>query len=242
MPTAILTPRLPLRLSSLAATCLIAFPALFLLVFLMHFQHPADFFHFRLHYTPFPPARVAAALIRYHNSFPLLADPHVIAFLGLPILPVCSVALWLLGAPRRPIASALAAFMTVTGILYMTGIFALWIAMYRGLGDVDPSNTAGATALFAAMTANHGAFLLITSLGKLTMIGFALQALTLLGVRDIPRWSVASVVVGCALFLAFWDLDNWMTFATLFLLAGFLPMSRTLARSGTEVDAVPLAH
>ena len=235
MPTPCIDP----RLRRLAATCLIAFPVVFLLVFLLHFQHPADFFHVRLHYTPAPPAPLAAALIRYHNRFPLIADPHVIAFLGLPILPVCCVALWLLGTPKRQILNALAAFVTFTGILYITGIFTLWIAMYRGLGDVDPADTIGATALFAAMTANHGAFRLITSLGKLTMIGFALQAMTLSGVRDIPRWSIASVVLGCAMFLAFWDLDNWMTFATLFLLAGFLPMSRKLAQSGSVPGTLP---
>ena len=27
------------------------FPLLFIVVFLMHFQHPSDFFHFKLHYA-----------------------------------------------------------------------------------------------------------------------------------------------------------------------------------------------
>ena len=229
VPTSPLASRIDARLRRIAAASLVAFPLLFLLVFLLHFWHPADFFRFHLHYTPVEPARVAAGLIHFHNRFPLTADPHVVAYLGLPILPVCCIALWLLGAASRPVASAVAAFVTLAGLLYMTGIFAMWIAMYRGLGDVDPANTAGATALFAAMTANHGAFLLITSLGKIAMVGFALQALTLTGVPRIPRWSIASVVLGCALFLAFWDLDNWMTLATLLLLAGFLPMSRALA-------------
>jgi hypothetical protein len=235
-PAALIDP----RLRRIAATCLIAFPLLFLLVFLLHFQHPADFFHFHLRYTPAPPARVVAALIRYHNRLPLLADPHVVALLGLPILPVCCVALWLLGAPARPIASACAAFVTISGILYMAGIFAVWIAMYHGIGDVDPAHAAGATALFAAMTANQGAFRLITSLGKLGMIGFALQALTLVGVRGIPRWAIAAVVLGCGLFLAFWDLDNWMMLSTLLLLAGFIPISRTLANGGWRERNVPV--
>ena len=33
------------------AAALLVFPCLFILVFLMHFRRPADFFHFRLHYV-----------------------------------------------------------------------------------------------------------------------------------------------------------------------------------------------
>jgi hypothetical protein len=60
------------------------------------------------------------------------------------------------------------------------------------------------------------------------MVGIAAQALTLLGTPKIPAWAVASIVLGCALFLAFWDLDNWMLIGMLLMMAGFLPMRKVL--------------
>ena len=70
-----------------------------------------------------------------------------------------------------------------------------------------------------------------TTLGKLAIGGFALQALTLLGVRGMPKWAVACVVVGCAIFLLFWDLDNWMLIGVALMMEGFVPAFRMLRSS-----------
>ena len=78
------------------------------------------------------------------------------------------------------------------------------------------------------MTAPHGAFLVTTTLGKLAILGLALQALTLLGVRGMPKWAVVCVVVGCTMFLFFWDLDNWMLIGVALMMAGFMPAFRML--------------
>ena len=123
-------------------------------------------------------------------------------------------------------ASAVAMFVTVTGTIYLGGIFGMWTAFFRGLGLVDPSQTEGAIATFKAMTTDQGAFWLTTTLGKLAMIGLAAQALTLTG--RIKGWAVACIFVGAVLFLLFWDLDNWMMIATLLMLAGFFPVRRAL--------------
>ena len=42
------------------------------------------------------------------------------------------------------------------------------------------------------------------------------------------------VVLGCALFLAFWDVDNLMFAGALCLTAGFLPMARALWQTASE--------
>jgi hypothetical protein len=123
---------------------------------------------------------------------------------------------------------------TITGSIYMGGLFGMWTAFYRGLGLVDPSNVAGATATFAAMTTPQGAFLVTTTLAKLTMIGLAAQALTLLGTRFAPAWSIVCIVLGCSLFLMFWDLDNWMLIGTFLMAVGFLPMRKGLLQETDE--------
>lgn len=208
------------------ATALLMFPALFILVFLMHFRTPADFFHFRLHYTQRAPEQVVPMLIRAQNRWPMVHDPHILGYLTLPLIPLCAFAMYIVADPRRQRASAVAMFVTVTGTIYLGGIFGMWTAFYRGLGLVDPSQTAGAIATFKAMTTNQGAFLLTTTLGKLAMIGLAAQALTLIG--RIRAWAVAAIVVGALLFLFFWDLDNWMMIGTVLIMAGFVPVRRKL--------------
>ena len=141
---------------------------------------------------------------------------------------LCAYALYTVGRAKRPLLSGIALFITVSGTIYLGGIFAMWTAFYRGLGNVDPQYTAGAIATFQGMTAPHGAFLLTTTLGKLAILGFALQVLTLLGVRGMPRWAVACVVVGCTIFLLFWDLDNWMLIGVALMMTGFIPAFRIL--------------
>src|SRR4051812_15199279 len=138
------------------AAALLVFPCLFILVFVMHFGRPADFFHFRLHYVQRPPEQTVTALIRAQNRWPMVHDPHVIGYLGLPLIPLCAFAMYVVGKVKRPMASAVAMFVTVTGTIYLGGIFGMWTAFFRGLGLVDPSQTEGAIATFKAMTTNQG--------------------------------------------------------------------------------------
>ena len=208
------------------AAALLMFPCLFVLVFLMHFGHASDFFHFKLHYVQRPPEQTVASLIRAQNRWPMVHDPHVIGYLGLPLIPLCAFAMYIVGKVRRPVASAVTMFITVTGTIYLGGIFGMWTAFFRGLGLVDPSQTEGAIATFRAMTTNQGAFWLTTTLGKLAMIGLAAQGLALTG--RIKGWAVTCIAVGAVLFLLFWDLDNWMTIGTLLMFAGFMPVRRAL--------------
>ena len=212
------------------ATALVVYPGIFALVFLMHFHRLSDLLTFHSHYVPRSPDRVVQTLIAAQNRWPLIHDPHVLGYLALPLIPLCAFALYLLGREARPVASAAGMMMTITGTIYLGGVFGMWTAFYRGLGLVDPVHTAGAIATFTAMTAPQGAFLLTTTLAKLTMIGLAMQASVLLGTRVVPLWSIVCVIIGSALFLAFWDLDNWMLIGTILTFAGFVAMRKALLR------------
>jgi len=224
------SPAQPIR--RILAAALLIFPCVFIAVFIMHFRHLAKFLDCHLSYVPAPPERVVAALIAGHNRTPLIHDPHMVAYLALPVISLCAFALYLLGRDTRPVASAIAMMTTIAGTIYMGGVFGMWTAFYRGLGSVDPANLVGATATFTAMTAPHGAFLVTTSLAKLVMVGLGAQALTLLGTRVTPAWPVVSIVLGCSIFLVFWDLDNWMLIGAVLILVGFLPMRKALLEGG----------
>ncbi len=228
----------PTRLRSFAAAALpLLLPVLLVLVFAMHLRSLQQFLDFSLRYEPTPPKLVVPWLIAHAGQRPLLHDPHVIAYLALPLFLATALMLHRLGRQRRPTASTVACAVTVVGTIYLGGLFGMWTAFYDGLAHVEPRKVDGAIATFAAMTAPHGAFLLTTTLAKLAFVGLALQGLVLWR-RDLrSRVASACIVAGSALFLAFWDLDNWMLIGSLLLLAG-LAASRPVAEpAGAVADA-----
>ena len=72
------------------------------------------------------------------------------------------------------------------------------------------------------MTEPQGAFLLTTTLAKLAIIGLAAQSLVLWGLPNVKRSAVVMIVLGCALFVVFWDLDNWMLIGMMLMAGGFV--------------------
>jgi hypothetical protein len=198
---------------------------LLILVFAMHLRGLPQFLDFRLHYVPTPPEVVVPRLIANGRQRPLLHDPHVIAYLALPLFLATALMLHRLARPRRPAASTVACATTVVGTIYLGGLFGMWTAFYDGLAHVAARDVDGAVAVFAAMTLPQGAFLLTTTLAKLAFVGLALQGLLLWGREARARAASICIVVASALFLAFWDLDNWMLVGSLLLLVG-LALSR----------------
>jgi hypothetical protein len=206
------------------------FPLLFCIVFLMHFRSGSDFFHFRLRYVPRDPTQVVTALVRAQNHWPMVHDPHILGYLGLPFLLLSAYLLYRVSRRARPRLSAVAMFVTAAGTIYLGGVFGMWTAFYRGLGEVDPRYLDGAIATFKGMTELQGAFLLTTTLAKLAMIGLAAQSLVLWGLPRVSRAAVVLIVLGCALFLAFWDLDNWMLIGMMLIVGGFVGLMPVLSR------------
>ena len=102
-----------------SAVAMMLFPLLFIGVFVMHFRHPGDFFHFHLHYIPRDPAAVVTWFVHAQNRWPLFSDPHMIGYLGLPLLPLCAYALYTVGRTVRPLLSGIALFTTVAGTIYL---------------------------------------------------------------------------------------------------------------------------
>jgi hypothetical protein len=206
------------------AYVVILFPCLFIIVFLMHFHRVGDLFRFRWHYVPRDPALVVSSLVRAQNHWPMLHDPHILGYLGLPLLLFCAFALYQLSREARPRLSAVSLFVTVSGTIYLGGLFGMWTAFYRGLGSVDPYYLDGAIATFRGMTAPRGAFLLTTTLAKFSLIGLGLQSLVLCRLPAIPIRSAVLITSGCFLIVAFWDLDNWMLIGMILIMTGFFPL------------------
>lgn len=210
------------------AIALVALPLALLLMLALHFRALAEFFVFRTRYVPVPAEQKVAGLIQAANRWPMIHDPHLIGYLALPLFVSCAFALYAAARGTRPLLATLGLCLTVVGTIYLGGVFGLYTALTRGLGDVDPRNLAGAVATYAAVTADRGAYGLTRALAQLTMVGVALQSMALWKVTGVPRWSPLLVTAGCALFLAFWDVDNAMFVGGALLLGGFVPISRLI--------------
>ena len=212
------------------ATALVGLPLLWMLMFTLHFHSIAEFFVFRDHYVPARAADTVGRLIAARNAWPMLHDPHQIGYLSLPLFVLAAFGLYALGRAGKPLIATLGIALTVTGSIYIGGVFGLYTALTRGLGDVDPQFTDGAIATFSAVTSDHGAYGLTRALAQLALLGLAVQAMALWRDAGIPRWAPAIIVAGCALFLAFWDVDNLMFAGSICLIVGFVPVARVLWR------------
>jgi hypothetical protein len=217
------------------ALALVGLPVLWLFMFALHFRSLAEFLVFRLHYVPVPAADKVTHLIAAQNRWPMIHDPHMIGYLSLPLLVLGAFGMHSLGRRANPALAALGVSLTVIGCIYVGGVFGLFTALTRGLGDVDARFSEGAIATYAAATADHGAYGLTRGLAELALLGIAVQAAALWRAPGIPRWATAAVAFGCALFLGFWDVDNLMFVGSLCLIAGFIPISRELRRLSAEI-------
>lgn len=213
------------------AIALIALPLALLLMLALHFRTLSDFLVFHARYVSVPAEDKVGHLIAAGNRWPMIHDPHLIGYLTLPLFVLCAFGLYAAAREIRPRLASLGLCLTVTGTIYLGGVFGLFTALTRGLGDIDPRYTAGAVATYSAVTADRGAYGLTRALAELAMIGIAIQAVALWKGVGVPRWSPAVVILGCALFLAFWDVDNAMFVGSACLVAGFAPISRFIWRS-----------
>jgi hypothetical protein len=217
------------------AAALLGLPLLWMLMFLLHFRSVADFFVFHLRYVPMPAADTVTHLIAAQNHWSMLHDPHQIGYLSLPLFVLAAFGMYAIGRGGSPGLAALGIALSVTGAIYLGGVFGLYTALYRGLGDVDARYTEGAIATFSAVTSDHGAYGLTRTLAQLAMLGIAVQAIAIWRAPRIPKWAPVAIIVGCLLFLAFWDVDNMMLAGSMCLIAGFLPVARELRTAACAV-------
>jgi len=194
----------------------------------LHFRSVADFFVLRIRYVPNPASDTVGRLIRAHNRWPMIHDPHLLGYLSLPVLMLGAFGLYALGRRQRPLLAMIGVCLTATGTIYLGGVFGLFTALMRGIGEVDATLLDGAVATYAAVTADRGAYALTRALAQLAMPGLALQAFALWRAPSIPIHAPLLVGAGCALFVAFWDIDNLMFAGGLCVLAGILPYARAL--------------
>jgi hypothetical protein len=226
------TARLDVVVRHAQAVALVALPALLMLVFVLHFRSLADFLDFHWRYEPLP---AQTEFTRFQSiaqaHVPVLHDPHMMAYLGLPLFLVCACALHAMARRHRPLLSLAGFVLSCIGVIYLGGLFGMWTA-FVAIGQVEPQHAAGASAALEVLITPRGAFLITTTLSRVALVGLLVQALALWGVDKVPRAAVLALAAGYALILVFTDLDNWMLIGSVLILAGSVPIAKRLREIG----------
>jgi len=117
-----------IRISS--GIILIVLPALLILVFVLHFKHPADFFEFKRNYVPKSAAETVESLINQTPKPSIWHNPHMIAYLSMPLLIAMSLILGESLWRFQPGFALIGSVLMCVGTIFLAGLFATWSTLY----------------------------------------------------------------------------------------------------------------
>jgi hypothetical protein len=205
---------------------LLLFPLLFMLVFALHMETPAEILRFRLQHEPYLAADIMTTLADAPRAQRYYVLPHVLGYLAMPVLIAAAVTLGRVLFRARPWLALTGAAMTCIGAVFMGGMLAIWAA-FAPLGEVPG---AGATAALEALMRMRGALLISTVLAGLSMLGLVVLAVGLYLSRIVPRWSPVLIIAGSVALSVFIDVDNLMFAGAFLVLLGMAPVAHAVLR------------
>jgi len=215
---------------------LLLFPLLFMLVFALHVESPADWLQLKWQHDPYVAADIMEGLRDTERTRRYYVLPHMVGYLSMPVLIAAALTLgWILFLTRPGWAIA-GATMSCVGAVFMAGMLAMWLA-FVPVGNVPAEYVPGAAAALEAMMAMQGPLLLSTILTGLSLIGIMVLAVGFYLSGVVPRWSPVLILIGCLMMSVFIDLDNLMFSGALLTFCGMAPISRMLFKN--EIGTVP---
>ena len=212
------------------AGAMLWFPALFMVVFVMHHRSLQQFFTFRLRFTPPDAERMVSRLIEIGRARAVVHDPHVLGYLSMPVFLACVLSVARLLWTRTPGIALVGGTLGAIGSIYLGSLFGTWSAFFA-IGNVPPEHLAGATAAWKALTEMQGVLALTTLLSRLAIVSLVVLAAGLWRSRVVARWSPLLIAAGSLLILAFADLDNWMFLGSSLIFIGMIPVRRAILNS-----------
>lgn len=205
------------------AKSLIAFPVVLIVAFAIHFMGEfafSDFLKFKLTYEQPSPERFMA-LFRSSSLIDFIL-PHLIIYLALPLLVPAVVYLGIFLFERKPWLTILGILTTLTGIIYMGGVFGSWLS-FTAIGAVRSDQIAGSIPALAALIKNQGMLMMTSALAGLSILGILIISAGLFFTRVVPRWQVVLIFLGNLMIIVFMDIDNLMLLGATLWLIGALP-------------------
>lgn len=210
---------------------LLAFPLMFMLVFLLHVESPGELFDFRLRHEAYTAADILVMLADPVRSQRYYVLPHLLGYLSMPVLTAAGITLGLLLYPRKPWFALIGAAMTCLGALFMGGMLAIW-ASFAPLGTLPAADASAAEAALASLIAMQGVLLYSTILAGLSLLGLMVLAIGLYRGGIVPMRSTALIATGSVIMSIFIDVDNLMFIGAFMALLGMAPIGWRLIRGG----------
>jgi hypothetical protein len=212
-------------LKKTAAVVLLAFPAIMMLAFIMHFNSLHSFFNFRFTHGVYDAGKLFDVLVSGRGHGFMMA--HFVAVISVPLFFMAMMILGSLLYPDKPLMAVAGVIVGVVGCTAMAAVFGAWLS-FTGIATVDKSNYAGARMAFIELVRMKGALKIFTSLSNLCFIGIIILATGLIMTKKFDLWRMLCIILGATLFIVFMDMDNWMFIGSFLLLLGFMPISRKL--------------
>lgn len=217
------------------AASVVLFPLMLIVAFALHYTSVGEFFEISLRYVQLPIEQTIANFMG-DEAGRTYVWPHLIAYLSVPMMIAASLTIGYFLFERAPWYALIGSAFTVTGAVFLGGVFAAWLS-FAALGNLPSDQTDSAVAALRVLTEMQGPLALSTYLSALSLLGFMVSAVGLFRARVVPRWSAVSLFLGNLMILVFMDLDNLMLAGAVLMLAGLVPVGRSLL-SGSDQPAV----
>lgn len=212
-------------LKKTAAVVLLAFPAIMMLAFIMHFNSFHSFLNFRFSRDIYDAGKLFDLLVSSGGHGFIMA--HFVAILAVPLFFMAIMILGSLLYPDKPLIAIMGVIIGTIGCTAMAAVFGAWLS-FTGIATVDKSAYAGARIAFIELVRMKGPLKIFTSLSNLCFISIIILTTGLIWTKKFDLWRMLCIILGAILFIIFMDMDNWMFVGSLLLLLGFMPISRKL--------------
>ena len=204
------------------SVALVLFPLMFMGVFALHIDDPAEIFRLQWRHDPYLATDIMESLRDRPSTARYYVLPHFLGYLSMPVLVAAALALGRILYSQRPGWAIVGTATTIAGAVFMAGMLSMWLG-FAAIGNVPPERVPGATAGLAAMMEMRGPLLWATVLTGLSLLGLMVLSIGLFISGLVPRWSAVAIFVGCVIMSAFIDVDNLSFLGALLV---FLGMAR----------------
>ena len=116
------------------ALSLVLFPFMFMVVFALNVNDPAEIVEFRLRHEPYVAAEIMQELRDPIASQRYYVLPHLLGYLAMPLLVAAALTLAYVSFRTQPWFAIVGATMTCTGAIFMAGMLAMWLSFMTFLG------------------------------------------------------------------------------------------------------------
>lgn len=200
------------HIKRLGGIVLLLAPALSFMGWAIAHDSITSFLNLNLTWTPTDATTKLTALSDPGLLFRYYLLPHYFIYASMPIYIGLALCLTYVSYRSAPWHAFFGLVLSIVGAVYFIGVLGAYLSIPLGTVTITP-------------------ILKISfALCILVFIGNIVQGFALYQAKLVPRWSGALFILGNILILLFPGTENWMAIGSLLMLAGAVPLARTMFR------------